>query len=157
MDPLLLQPQPHSSVAVGLPAPLLLPPKDLCQFCVWLRPADSLAIIIITASGYSKKPAHDQHRIFLPVPIYDRILYRCLHLPPVNRRKSRNNSFSIFSRLFSYLYSASVFAGLRPRCFDMPCISFLRSRFSSACTGLAAKAAGFAIKRSTALSVGRAE
>ena len=41
------------------------------------------------------------------------------HFLSTDCRKSRNNSTSIFNRLFSYLYSCSVFAGLRPRCFGM--------------------------------------
>lgn len=40
--------------------------------------------------------------------------FLCPHFLPVDRRKSRNNSFSIRSRSFSRLYFASVFAGLRP-------------------------------------------
>ena len=39
------------------------------------------------------------------------------HFLSVDCRKSRNSSFSIFNRLFSYLYSAIVLAGFLPRCF----------------------------------------
>ena len=39
------------------------------------------------------------------------------HFLSVDCRKSRNSSFSIFNRLFSYLYSAIVLDGFLPRCF----------------------------------------
>lgn len=48
------------------------------------------------------------------------VLYPWPHFLSMDCRKSRNSSFSIFSRLFSYLYSANVFAGLRPRCLGIP-------------------------------------
>lgn len=73
--------------------------------------------IIISASGYLKEATHDGYRIFISVPVDYRIFCPWSHFLSVECRKSRNSSFSIFSRLFSYLYSASVFAGLRPRVF----------------------------------------
>ena len=44
------------------------------------------------------------------------IFYTCSHFLSVSERKSRNNSFSIFKRLFSYLNSCNVFAAFLPRC-----------------------------------------
>ena len=71
--------------------------------------------IIVSASGYLKEAAHNGYRIFLSVPVDHCVFCPWPHFLPIERRKSRNNSFSILSRLFSYLYSASVFAGFRPR------------------------------------------
>ena len=67
--------------------------------------------------------------------INDGILCLWPHFLSVDCRKSRNNSFSIFNRLFSYLYSANVFAGFRPRAFGMPRTSFFRSRLRRLCIG----------------------
>ena len=47
------------------------------------------------------------------------IFYFRPHFLSTDCRKSRNKSFSIFKHLFSYLYSASVFAGFLPRFFGM--------------------------------------
>lgn len=51
-----------------------------------------------------------------------------LHLRPyvlhVNRRKSHSNSTSIFDRLFSYLYSCSIFAGFPSQYFGFPFFVF---------------------------------
>ena len=77
--------------------------------------AQSMDEIIISASGYLKEATHNGYRIFVSVPVDHCVFCPWPHFLPMERRKSRNNSFSIFSRLFSYLYSASVFAGLRPR------------------------------------------
>lgn len=76
--------------------------------------------IIVAAPGYAKKLTHNRYRIFFPVPIDDCILDLRPHFLSVDCRKSRNNSTSILSRLFSYLYSCNVFADLRPRCFGTP-------------------------------------
>lgn len=71
--------------------------------------------IIVSASWYLKEAAHNGYWIFISVSVDYCVFCPWPHFLPVEYRKSRNNSFSIFSRLFSYLYSASVFAGLRPR------------------------------------------
>ena len=47
------------------------------------------------------------------------IFYFRPHFLSTDCRKSRNKSFSIFKHLFSYLYSASVFADFLPRFFGM--------------------------------------
>ena len=86
MDTVTLQPDMHTTIAIGLAALLLAFSYFLCH--LWL------------------------------------------HFLSVIERKSRNNSFSIFIRLFSYLFSCSVSAGLRPRRFGTPRISFCLSRCS---------------------------
>ena len=54
-----------------------------------------------------------------PDPSVTVYFYFCLHILSVYCRKSRSNSTSIFNRLFSYLNSCSVLAGLRLCCFGM--------------------------------------
>ena len=58
--------------------------------------------------------------IYNPMPVNDIVFYVGFHFLSVSERKSRSSSTSIFNRLFSYLYSCSVFAGLRPRCLGTP-------------------------------------
>ena len=69
--------------------------------------------------------------IFRPMTMDNSVLCPWHHFLSMDCRKSRNSSFSIFSRLFSYLYSANVFAGLRPRCLGIPSAFRLRSLFNS--------------------------
>ena len=115
MNTSLLQHQPHPAVAIGTKAALSLLRDDFCQGRVFLRPTQTMDIIIVSASGYLKEATHNGYRIFVSVPVDHGVFCPWPHFLPVERRKSRNSSFSILSRLFSYLYSASVFAGLRPR------------------------------------------
>ena len=82
-------------------------------------------------SIHSEKLTHHGYGIFLPVPVDNSVFCPWPHFLSVDCRKSRSNSFSIRNRLFSYLYSDSVFAGLRPRCFGTPWICFLLSRAKS--------------------------
>lgn len=65
------------------------------------------------------------------IQAYHGKFYFWLHFLSVNCRESRSNIFSIFNRLFSHLYSASVFASLRPWWFGVPRCCFLFSRFNS--------------------------
>ena len=58
------------------------------------------------------------------------------HFLPMSVIKSRSSTFSIFRRLFSYLYSCRVMAGFRPLCLGVTCIAFLHSRFSKSWIGL---------------------
>ena len=113
----LLQLQPHPAVAIRTKAALSLFHDDFCKGRVFLRPVQTMDEIIVSASGYLKKATHNGYRIFISVPVDYGIFCPWPHFLPVERRKSRNSSFSNFSRLFSYLYSASIFAGLRPRAF----------------------------------------
>ena len=75
----------------------------------FFRPAKTMGEIIVPASRYLKKlPITDTGYLFLCGQ--SRILGLCHHFFPVECEKSRNHSFSIFSRLFEYLRSNGVFA-----------------------------------------------
>ena len=54
--------------------------------------------VVITASGYRKESTHHHHRILLPVTVNYFILCFRSHFLPVDRRKSRNSSFSMRRR-----------------------------------------------------------
>ena len=86
--------------------------------------------IIITTSGYPKELTHYRNRILTAVALDYSVFNEWLHILSVNCIKSRSSSFSIFNRLFSYLYSCKVRAGLRPRTWGIPASSFFRSQFS---------------------------
>ena len=107
---------------------LLLFPKQSGQRRVLLGPIHSLHIVIITAPGYPKECAHDGYRICALMTINYLILDLRPHFLPMSVIKSRNSTFSIFRRLFSYLYSCKVLAGFRPLCLGMTCIAFLLQR-----------------------------
>ena len=130
------QPLPNPSIAISLICPALTFLDLHSQISVWLRFSLSIHKIIVAASGYLKKLAHDRYRILVPVSIDYCILYLWPHILSTDCRKSRNNSTSILSRLFSYLYSCNVFAGLRPRCFgtvgslNQLCIAYLLIPYS---------------------------
>ena len=88
-----------------------------CQRLIPILLIHSFYIAVITASGHFKKQAHGCNRIVLFIPENHPILQFRFHLLPVSWRKSRNNSFSIFNRLISNLYSFSL-AGWLSR--DLP-------------------------------------
>ena len=115
---------------------LLLFPKQSSQRRVLLGPIHSFHIIIITAPGYPKECAHDGYRICVLMTINYLILDLRPHFLPMSAIKSRSSTFSIFRRLFSYLYSCKVLAGFRPLWLGMTCTAFFRSRFSNAWIGL---------------------
>ena len=115
---------------------LLLFPKQSSQRRVLLGPIHSFHIIIITAPGYPKECAHDGYRICALMTINYLILDLRPHFLPMSVIKSRSSTFSIFRRLFSYLYSCRVLAGFRPLCLGVTCIAFLHSRFSKSWIGL---------------------
>ena len=75
---------------------------DFCKSRVFLRPAQSMDKIIISASGYLKEAAHDGYWIFVSMPMDHCVFCSWPHFLSMERRKSRNSSFSIFSRLFSF-------------------------------------------------------
>ena len=125
----------HPAITVGLTTPLLMRPELFCQHSIFFRRSLSLHIAVVTASGHAKELAHDRDRILFLVTVDNLVLKFRSHILSVSERKSRSNSTSIFSRLFSYLYSCNVLAGLRPLLFGTPCSSFFRSRFSRSCTG----------------------
>ena len=113
----LFQHQPHPAVAICTKAVLSLFCNDFCKGCIFLRPAQAMDEIIVSAAGYLKETTHNGYRIFVLVPADHCVFYPWPHFLPVERRKSHSSSFSIFNCLFSYLYSANVFADLRPRVF----------------------------------------
>ena len=136
----LFQPLPHSAISVGVKALILLLAYFLCQICIFLHSAKPMHKTVISASGYLEQPAHNGYRILCPVAADDRVFCSRPHFLPVDRRKSRSNSFSIRKRLISYACSATIslgaasFLGLPLGCGMMPAASFLclrRSRFSS--------------------------
>lgn len=115
VDASLLQHQLHPAVGICTKAAPSLFRNDFCKGCV--RSAKTMDEIIASTSGYLKEATHDGYRIFVSVSI-DHCIFRLRsHFLSVERRKSRNSSFSIFNRLFSYLYFSRVLAGLRPRVF----------------------------------------
>ena len=107
----------HCTLAICTKAVLSLFYNDFCKGCIFLRPAQTMDEIIVSASGYLKGATHNGYRIFVLVPADHCVFYPWPHFLPVERRKSHSSSFSIFNCLFSYLYSANVFADLRPRVF----------------------------------------
>ena len=117
VDASFLQHQPHPPIAIRAETVLSLFCDDFCKNSVFLRSVQTMDEIIVSTSGYLKEATHNGYRIFVSVTVDYGIFCSWPHFLPVECRKSRNNSFSILSRLFSYLYSASVFAGLRPRVF----------------------------------------
>lgn len=90
---------------------------------------------VVTTSGYPEEFAHNRYWVFSPVTVNDGVLCLWPHFLSVDCRKSCINFTSILSRLFSYLYSCSVFAGFLPRNFGAPLAAFLRCRFSRLWTG----------------------
>ena len=135
MNPLPFKPYLHPPVAVGLPA-MLLTAGNLCRqslIPIWF--VHPLEIVVIPAAGYAEEPAHSLYRILFPFPIDRQIFHRCFHLLPASRRKSRSNSFSIFSRRISLSFSCSVvtypLGGLPRRRGKIPASIFLILRLYS--------------------------
>lgn len=93
--------------------------KHFCQFRILLWSPQTMHEIIVSAPWHLKESAHYGYCILISVSENHLILDPGPHILSTHCRKSRSNSFSIFRRLFSYLYSASVLAGLRPRCFGI--------------------------------------
>ena len=126
----------YSAIAVGAMTVFLTFPDHLGKRQIPCRNLHSFDIVIVTASWNLEESAHLADWIFALVSIDHHIFYACPHFLSVSERKSRKSSFSIFNRLFSYLYSCNVFAGFLPRCLGMcEVASFLRSLFSNSCTG----------------------
>ena len=123
-----LQPDMYSAVSVGVPALGLTLADLLSQRQIPRRYLHSLYIPIVAAAGDTEETAHLADAIHLPVTVDHLVFDAGLHSFPVSKRKSRNNSTSIFNRLFSCLYSCKVLAGFRPRCFGT--LNSLSFRFS---------------------------
>ena len=117
IDPILFKPYVNSTIAVCPAAFILTFFYLFSKWQIFCRYIHSFYIIIVATSWYFEKPAHFAYWIFIFMTVDNHKLYTCSHFLSVSERKSRNNSFSIFSRLFSYLYSCNVFAGFLPRCF----------------------------------------
>ena len=136
MYSLSFKPYMYSTITVGTVVMLLTFSDLLCKRQIPCRYIYSLDIVIVSTSWYLKEPAHLADWILILVTIDHPIFYACPHFLSVSERKSRNNSTSIFKRLFSYLYSCNVFAGFLPRCFGMQeLVSFFRSLFNKLCIG----------------------
>ena len=130
------KPYLHSAITVGAVAVILTLSYLLCKRKIPRGNVHPFDIVIVATSRYFKEPAHFADWIFILMPIDHHIFYACSHFLSVSERKSRNNSFSIFNRLFSYLYSCNVFAAFLVRGFGICVVaSFLRSLFNSSCTG----------------------
>ena len=105
------QPLPHPSVSVGMKTFCLLLPDGFSKGSIFFGSLHPLYKAVIAASGHCKEPTHYQYRILFPVTVDYCILCLCSHFLPVDRRKSRNNSFSILNRLISYACSAIISPG----------------------------------------------
>ena len=73
--------------------------------------SDSLHIIIVTASGYTKELAHNRYWIHVPVLVDNCVFGFRPHFLSVNCRKSRSSLFSISSLAISLSYSSAVVNG----------------------------------------------
>lgn len=86
----------------------LLLPDHFGKDSILFRTAHPLHKAVIATSGYRKEMAHNKHGVLLPVTVNHCILCLCSHFLPVDRRKSRNNSFSIRNRRISYACYATM-------------------------------------------------
>ena len=91
VDPLAFQPEVHPPVPAGLETAPLLQAKLLSQSKIFLGLSQALYIIIVTASGNAKEPAHGRYRILCPMTIDHLIFELRLHILSVSERKSCSN------------------------------------------------------------------
>src|SRR5699024_2410375 len=96
-----LQPLPHPPVTVGMKAFCLLLSDRFGKSRILFRSVHSFDKTVIATSGHCKESAHGKHRIFFLVSVDHGIFCLCSHFLPVDRRKSRSNSFSIRRRRIS--------------------------------------------------------
>ena len=89
----------------------LLLPDGFSKGSIFFGSLHPLYKAVIAASGHCKEPTHYQYRMLFPVTVDYCILCLCSHFRPVDRRKSRSNSFSILNRLISYACSAIISPG----------------------------------------------
>ena len=99
----------HSAVTISLAALILTFPYFLCQGKIPCRYIHSWNISIISASWYSKEPAHLTYGISSFMSVDYHIFYACPHFLSVSERKSRINSFSISNRLMCRSFVASSY------------------------------------------------
>ena len=76
--------------------------------CLLVQPVN---IVIVATTGYSKESTHYRYRITISIHVNNLVFYSRPHFLPVNRRKSRNNLFSRFSRSISYACSVIMSLG----------------------------------------------
>ena len=114
------EPNMHSAISVCFTTRILTFSYFFGKRQILCRKLHSFDIVIVAASRYIEEPTHLSDSIFVFMVIDHHIFYVCSRFLSVSERKSRSNSFSIFKRLFSYLYSGNVFAGLRPRNLGTP-------------------------------------
>ena len=112
MYSLSFKPYMYSAVTGCIVAMLLILSNLLCKRLISCRYIHSFDTVIVAASRYLNESAHLADWIFILVAVGYHIFYACPRFLSMSERKSCNNSFSIFSRLFSYLYSCSVFCRL---------------------------------------------
>lgn len=86
VDPLTFQPKMHPTVTVGLETVFLLQTQLLCQGGVFLRPAQTLYMIVVAASGHAKEPAHSRYGILCLMTIDDLVFELRLHILSMSER-----------------------------------------------------------------------
>lgn len=91
VDPLTFQPEMHPTVTIGMKTVQLLYTQFFRQSGVLLRLSQAFYIIVVTASGHFKEPAHDSYGILCLMTIDDLIFELRLHILSVSERKSRSN------------------------------------------------------------------
>ena len=112
MDSVSIEPDMHSPVAIGAFAFCLALTNLLGQWEILCRYLHSLYISIVTTARDAEEAAHLADAVFLPVAVDHLVFDAGLHSFPVSERKSRSNSFSIFSRCISYACSATMPRGV---------------------------------------------
>ena len=90
----LLQPDLHTTIAVGLAAFLLAFSDFLRQRQISIRHVHSFDVIVISAAKNVEETAHLTDGILISMTVDHHILNFVLHILSVSERKSRNNSFS---------------------------------------------------------------
>ena len=105
------QPLPNTTVAIGLICPALAFLDCFCHCSIVIRLSEPLYKDVVTAPGYTEEFTHNRDWIFSTVAMDDGVFRLWPHFLSVDCRKSCSNFTSIWSRLFSYLHSCSVFAG----------------------------------------------
>ena len=98
-----VQPKMHPAMAVCILATFLLTCNLVYDCLVWIWMVQLMNVSVIPTPGNTKEFAHPPNRILFPITVNHGIFRLCSHFLPVDRRKSRSSSFSIFSRSISAL------------------------------------------------------
>lgn len=120
---------------MSLKSLLLLFPKKISQWCIFLRLIHSPHISIITTSRCPKGLAHNAYQIFFLMPIHNLMLELWSYFLPMYKIISRSSASSIFRWWFLYWHSCSVLAGFLPLCLGISHIFFFCSPFSKSWIG----------------------